>query len=169
MLDKKTFWKNALNWGCLLGVVLFLISLAWALLGLKSGFANTVLTVAVIAAVIFVSGRQNAALADKAGYPYARAFGFVLATMLFAGVLVGIGSWFLQHIIAPEYYEAQLAAGLAAAGPQAEEAAGMMAGVMKNPIVMLFSGVLSMVFMGGLTGLVVCAFVTRKPDMFAAE
>lgn len=169
MLDKKTFWKNALNWGSLLGVVLFVISLAWALLGLKSGFSDTVLTVAVVASVIFVSGRQNAALADRAGYPYVRAFGFVLATMLFAGVVCGIGGWFLQNIIAPEYYETQRAAALAAAGAQAEQAAGMMAGFMKNPLVMLFSGVFGTVFMGGLIGLVVCAFVTRKPDIFAAE
>lgn len=168
-MDKKSFWMNALNWGCLAGVALFVLRLVMVLLKFESPVVDTVLTVAILAGVIYVSGRANAAAAGGYGYSYARAIGFVFATMLFAGLVVGIGNWFLQNIIAPEYFDVQMAEALAKAGPQAEEAAGMMGGIMKSPIVVILGGVIGTMFIGGLIGLVVCAFVTRKPDVFAAE
>ncbi len=164
MLSKKVFWTRAFEWGALGGVVLFLISLLTVLAGWQAGFAATLITVLIYAALIYVTGRQNAVIAGRDGYPYARAFGFALAMMLFVGLVSGIGAWFLQNVIAPEYFAAQVAEAMAMAG--GGEMSSMMAGMMGNPFVVILSSVLSALFIGGLVGLVVCAFVTRKPDVF---
>ncbi len=94
-MSKKQFWQNASNWGMICGGGLFVISIiAWVFKFSPSG-ANwpEFLRFALVFAIIWLSGRRNAALAGPAGYPYGRAVGFIFATMMFAGIVAGVGEF----------------------------------------------------------------------------
>ncbi len=168
-MDRKTFWRSAFNWGCTGGAVLFVVALAEWGIGLSGG-VGTLLTAIILGVLIFVTGRRNAAMSSpQQGYPYGRAIGFVLAMMLFVGLVYGIGQYFLMNVIAPEYYDSQLAAYMSHMPAAYQEMLPTMLSMMKSPMLLIFSGIFAMEFWGLFVGLIVCAFVTRRPDIFASQ
>ncbi|MDR0907002.1 MAG: DUF4199 domain-containing protein [Rikenellaceae bacterium] len=177
-MTKKQFWQAASNWGFMGGAALFVMNLvAWAL-RLEDGnsWAYELLQFLVICPLIIVTGRRNARLAGAEGYSYGRAVGFVFAMMMFAGIVYGVGRFLLMNFIAPEYYDAlnaksfEAALAMYANLPQYDtilEQTNSMLRLLTNPVVLIFQGVFELVIKGGFLGLVLCAFFTRKPDIFA--
>lgn len=182
-MTKKHFWQTSSNWGFLTGIFLFAMNLVSWMLKLEANghdWAHELLLFLVICPVIIISARRNAAAAGPEGYSYGRAVGFVFATMMFAGIIYGVGLFLMFNFIAVDYYIPMLEkssndfiSGMAAANPaltdQAIEIWDLMIRIVKNPFVLIFIGMLYITAKGGILGLVLCAFLYRKPDIFAQQ
>ncbi len=176
-MTRKQFWQGASNWGFLGGAALFGVNLiGWALkLETNLPWVYELLTAAVLLPLIVVTGRRNAAASGAAGWPFGRAWGFVVAMMMFAGVVYGVGRFLLTNFIAPEYYgvmnETLVAEAMKLYGPSMQammaDVSPMMGAMMRNPFYLIFQAVVELIFKGGFLGLVLCPIFTRKPDIFA--
>jgi hypothetical protein len=178
-MTTKEFWRSASNRGFIGGAALFAANLiGW---GLKLEAGNSwlyeLLIFCVLCPLIIVTGRRNARAAGAAGYSYGQAIGYVLAVMLFAGVVYGVGRYLMTNFIAEAYYTelylGQVDAALAVyqSNPMYDSMLDMrdiMVAMNRNPFFLIFSSVIELLFKGGFLGLVACAFVVRKPDIFAA-
>ncbi len=181
-MTKGQFWQSASNWGFLGGAAFFAVNLIGWGLRLESSASSSwiyelMLFVAGMALIIY-TGRRNARASASAGYTYGQAVGFVFAMMMFAGVVYGVGRFLLVNFIAREYYDALNAAQLDSMltiyqnTPQYDavlDMSGRMVRWFSNPFFLIFGSVVNFVIKGGFLGLVLCAFVTRKPDFFAAH
>lgn len=176
-MTKKQFWQSASNWGMICGVALFVVSLiSWAL-KLEMNKMNWIVELmhfVVICPAILYTGYRNARLTGPEGYPYGRAVGYMFAMLMFAGIVYGMGRFLLVNFIAREYYDAINASAMeamlaAAQGSPVAEQIRSMGRWMTNPIILIIGGVIEMVVKGGVLGLVLAAFFTKKPDIFAAN
>ena len=178
-MTTKQFWQSASNRGFLCGAALFAINVVgWALkLEATGSWYYELLLFIVICPFILYTGRRNAALAGPEGYPYSRAVGYVFATMLFAGIVYGVGRYLMVNFIARDYYDALNATALEAAikmyqgTPLESQMAVMrdqMLGMLSNPFMIIFQSVFGLVCKGGFLGLILGAFIYKKPDIFAS-
>ena len=176
-MTNKQFWQSASNWGFLGGAALFAANLiGWGLKLEATGSAlYELLLFVVLCPLIIVTGRRNAAAAGGTGYPYSRAIGYVFAMMMFAGVVYGVGRFLMVNFIAAEYYAEinsraiDTALTVYRSTPMYDQVLAMRdtaLGWFRNPFYLIFASVVEMVFKGGFLGLVLCAFVVRKPDIF---
>ena len=176
-MSKKQFWQSASTWGLICGVALFVVSLiSWACKfeAKQMGWPIELMHFAVICPLILYTGFRNARLCGAQGYSYGRAVGYLFAMLMFAGIVYGVGRFLMVNFIAREYYDvinAKAIETIAAAyqGTPMAEQVHTMARWMTNPIWLIVIGVLEMVVKGGVLGLVLAAFVTRKPDFFAGS
>jgi hypothetical protein len=174
----QLFWQQALMGGLILGIVLFVWDLIgyWLDLpgGASAGIASLVQFALLIAGIIYFTQKLREQRGPAAGLSYGQAFGFVLALMLCSGVVYGAGLYFLQAVIAPDYYrqitlaalESSSYAPLMRANPDMER---MMFAMLTSPVFYLFAGVVTLMIYGGLIGLVACAVLRRPADPFADE
>lgn len=175
-MTKKEFWKSASNWGLICGAALFIVNLiSWACKfeAKEMGWPVELMHFAVICPLILYTGFRNARLCGPQGYPYGRAVGYIFAVLMFAGIVYGVGRFMMVNFIARDYYDAINAKTVEtmAAAYQGTPMAEQMASVgrwLTNPIVLIIAGIFEMVIKGGVLGLVLAAFVTKKPDPFAA-
>lgn len=174
----QLFWQQALTGGLILGIALFVWDLAgyWLDLPVSNPGVASFVQFVLLAGGIFWFGRKlREQRGPVAGFSYGQAFGFVMALMLCAGVIYGAGQYFLQVVIAPEYYEEVFEASLLGSSLDEnliEQMINMREGIstiMRNPLVYLFSGIFTMVIYGGLVGLILCAFLKRPADPFAGD
>ncbi len=180
-MTKKQFWQNASNWGMICGGGLFAISIVAWVLKLDSGSSISwlpeFLRFVLVFALIYYTGRRNAALTGAEGYPYGRAVGFIFAMMMFAGIVAGVGEFLMANFIAREYYDALISAQFETLLQAYQNSSAMqdqlLAGRdmamrwMANPLVLIFGSVFNWVVKGGFLGLILAAFVYKKPDIFA--
>jgi cytochrome c oxidase assembly factor CtaG len=174
-MTKKDFWRSASNWGMIVGAALFVVSLiSWGLKfeANKMGWPVELMHFAVICPAILYTGFRNAQLSGPEGYPYGRAVGYIFAMLMFAGIVYGVGRFLMVNFIARDYYDAINAEAVQALA-QAYQGSPMydqMISISRwitNPIVLIVAGVIEMVCKGGVLGLVLAAFFTKKPDLFA--
>ncbi|MDR2882679.1 MAG: DUF4199 domain-containing protein [Alistipes sp.] len=179
-MTKKQFWRNASNQGMICGCGLLAVSVVAWVFGFAPGSSwnwPELLRFALIAAVIWMSGRRSAALVGPEGWPYGRAVGFIFATMMFAGIVAGVGEFLMTNFIARDYYDALNAGQIDTAlamyrgtpfEGRMEEMRGTMESMLSNPFMLIFGSVVNYVIKGGFLGLILGAFLYRKPDFFAA-
>ncbi len=177
-MTNKQFWQTSSNFGFLLGAALFAMNIiGWALkFEANHSWMYEFLMFIVICPMIIYTGKRNARNAGPEGYGYGRAVGFVFAMMIFAGIVYGVGRFLMINFIAPEYYAALNEKAIDSifliyrSMPQFDNMLEMrdtMLGWLRNPFYLIFEGVLGLVIKGGFLGLVLCAFVYKKPDIFA--
>ena len=161
------------------GAVLFVISLISWTMNFTNGDFNwpELLRFALIFALVFYTGRRNAAIAGPEGYSYGRAMGFVFAMMMFAGIVAGVGEFLMANFIARDYYDVINAAQIEVImkvyqgtplESRALEMGDQMVRMLTNPFWLIFGSIINFVIKGGFLALILCAFVTKKPDIFAA-
>ena len=178
-MTNKQFWQRASNWGLICGGALFVMNIiGWALkLETTSIWLYELLLFIVICPAIVYTGRKNVQIAGPEGYSYGRAVGFVFAMMLFAGIVYGVGRFLMVNFIARDYYGALNAQAMDTAfavyrnTPMYDQMLGMrdmMVGMMANPFILIINGIWGLVFKGGFLGLILCAFLKKNPDVFAA-
>lgn len=172
MQTVNTFWRDAARSGIIIGVIVI------AVLFLKGWFSPAgsvgvmILSIIELVAIIYCLykfGRQRAALYDPAqGYSYGQNMGFVMALMLLAGFIYGLGYYFIVNFIAPGMADMMAEASVATAykmyGNMADQMVGMIGKMLRNPFFWAFYGMLAMTVYGGIVGLFVSPFVTRKPE-----
>lgn len=178
-MTNKQFWQSASNRGLICGAALFVMNLIGWGLKLEEGgtWLYELLLFIVICPLIIFTARKNAKLSGAEGYPYGRAVGFVFAMMLFAGIVYGVGRYLMINFIAIEYYEALNSKSLDTAlqmyynTPMYDQILAMREtalGWLRNPLYLIFSEVFNLAIKGGFLGLILCAFLYTKPDLFAA-
>ena len=168
----KVFWTEALTGGLVIGVLLFVWDLIgyWLNMPLNgSGIASFVRFVILAGGIVVFCRRIRAFRGPELGLSYGTAFGFILAMMLFTGIVAGIGQFFLQVVIAPDYFDEVYEMTLLNAAIPENLVEQMLAlrPMMKNPVVMILSGIFNYVIYGGLIGLIAAAFLKRPADPFA--
>lgn len=179
-MTNKQFWQSASNRGLIGGAALFAMNLlGWVLkLETTGSWLYELLLFMVICPLIIYTARRNARLSGSEGYGYGRAVGYVFAMMLFAGIVYGVGRFLVVNFIAREYYDALNAKSIDTAlaiyqnTPMYDQILDMrdrMVRWLSNPFFLIFSGIWEMVTKGGFLGLILCAFLYRKPDIFAAK
>lgn len=164
---KKITWKEAATGGLILGLAFIVVMIIGYIgeLDLTQAWITGALNFAALIAVIFIYAKKMSYIHGDNGFSYAQSMGFILRMMLFAGIIAGVGQFIIQNYVDPEYYRDIFEAALLNQGlPEnlTEEVRNSM-WVLKNPILMIFSGMINMIIYGGLVGVVISAFVKKLP------
>ena len=168
---KKIFWSEASLGGLILGLLLFgflYLSYRWEWSIHHPTLASVTETL-LIAVVSYIMARRMGRLRGAEGFTYGQSMGFILAMMVFTGIIYGLGSYLMQVVIDPEYYRNLYEATLynTLDETQAEQALKMrqqMNRFIQNPGVMVLSGIFSMLIYGGIVGLIVSIFTKRQHE-----
>ncbi len=164
---KKLAWREAATGGLNLGLTLIAIMVISYYLGHKNASLSWVSGLLNFVALVFFSfyyARRVSCYYLATGFSYPQSLAFILKMMLFTGVLAGIGQFVLLNYLDPDYYTQMIETMLRESKVKEEDISlAMEAGAMRNPIVMVLSGVIGMMLYGGMIGLVVSVFVKRPP------
>lgn len=168
---KQIAWKEAATGGLYLGLIFIVTQfLGYALRSSQSSaWLPGLLNFAALLTIPYIYAHRMAVARGAAGFTYGQSMGFILRMMLFAGILSGIGQFVLQNYIDPRFYLEQFELALQKQGFSETFTEQVMSNmwILKNPIMMIFSGMLGMLIYGGVIGLFVSAFVRRPADPFA--
>ncbi len=152
---KSEFWPAAARGGVIVGAVATAVATANAFFPRVGGVLSFV-ELFTVAYCIYVFGRR------RGEQTYGQSMKFVLATMLLAGLVYGVGLYFLVNHWAVDFFTQHF-------GKMWDEMGSLMAvdreamyAMVANPLLWLFSGVLAEVIYGGLVGLFVSAFIRKR-------
>lgn len=130
-------------------------------LGILFGILNFV----AIIVVGYIWGRRMAESKGEEGFPFGKAFSFLLVIMLFAGFISGLGNYILQGVIDPAYYRELIENSLNKSGLGGNFEA--VALYFNNPLIIILNGILTLICQGGLVSLVIAALVKKAPNPFS--
>lgn len=178
MTERKAgFWTEAMKAGSVIGIVAVAFALlAYAVQGAATSFWTTLtawLDFAVFVGLIYAFSRRMCRMADpQAGFSYGRSVGFVFASMIFAGIILGVYTTVMNNFVAPELVTEQLDRVMAAyqdmlPADQFDGFYSMTRRMMFNPIMLVLSSVFGLCIKGGLVGLMTSIFTRREADPFA--
>lgn len=175
--SRKNFWFEALKGGTLVGIVTVAFSLVLQFVGEKTtlvsiiNFASTVVTILLVFGLMRKFATQHSA---AEGFTYGRGVGFVVAMMLFVGVISGVYSAIMANFFIREEVLASVDMVMAdmqdlLPAEEFESTYQMMRASVVNPLLLTVSSVLSNAFFGLLMGLCLSLLTRRQPDIFAPE
>lgn len=174
----KMFWRDALLSGTKIGIVSVVCSIIIMLVG--NGALGGVLPFmerVIFFVLIFVFVRKHSwKYSPEEGFPFGRAFGFVLAMLLFVGIIQGVYNAILaNYFMAPEL-TAEIDAVMVALQEQTpnlytpemlEQSKDMITTLTFNPFAATLSTLLGVEISGIFIGLLVAVFTYRRADLFA--
>ena len=166
MMTKKQYWYEALVGGTIVGVVAVAFSILLKLMG------GTTAVFVNITLLFGLTRRFSAKHTPEEGFSFGRGLGFVVAMMIFAGVISGIySSVMANYFIKEEVLHSvdEVMAQLQDVYP-AEQFDSLYTAMQKaviNPVYLTLSSVISNCFTGALVGLFVGFLTRRRPDIFA--
>ncbi len=167
MENKPNVWKNALNWGLIVGIVLIIYSILMYFLDLSlEKWVSWVSYVLLIGGIIY-STIQYRDTVLGGSITYTQALGFGVIVSLYASVLSGIYSYVFFTFIDPDFIEKivemtqqqMLDQGLTE--DQVEQAMEMQKGFMK-PWVMVLISIPALTFMGFIFSLITSIFLKKE-------
>lgn len=177
MEERKQFWMEALKGGTIIGLVVVALSLVVQVAPEQTtlvtvvNFASTVITILLALGYLRRFARSHS---RAEGFSYGRGVGFIVAMMLFAGVISGVYSSVMANFFIKE--ELLEAVDITMAQMQDmvpienfESTYDMMRASVTNPFFVTLSSVISNAFLGLLYGLVLSLSTRRQPDIFAPE
>ncbi len=139
------------------GVIIAALSVAVSCLKVLFEPGHIVFSLAELAAIVFCLykfGGRQAMLSDSVhGYSFGQNMGFILAVMLFSGFVYGVCEFLQPHFIVSTMAD-KVAGDATANDPEAAITA----------LARLLFGILRQVLYGGIVGLFVTPFVTRRPE-----
>jgi hypothetical protein len=178
-ITRKIFWREALKGGTIIGLVSIAFALLkYALTPVEAQFWIKLIVwvdFLVFIALIYAFTRKISRSADRAqGFSYNRCVGFVVAMMLFHGFLFGVYLAIFNNFIDPESVKTAIDAAAVGMqdilqGEQFDAYYSTMKWAMFNPLMLVFSHILSAVIGGLIVGLFVSAITKRNPDIFAVN
>lgn len=168
---KKTFWSDAARYGGILGLVVAAAALISAYTT-PGKFIIPVVELAAFAWLMYRFLRARGAKFGTAGFSYGQCISFVLAMMLFTGIISGATNFIINTYLRPDLMEEALELAMQMNPqlynvPGMEDSMALMGTLMKNPLFQLFGGIFGMIFYGGIIGLIVSAFAKRERGIFA--
>ncbi|MBR2050040.1 MAG: DUF4199 domain-containing protein [Rikenellaceae bacterium] len=169
--------NNYLLRASIAGAVIGAVSVALDLLQVCCPFAGIgFIGFAAMVGLIWYYARGYAQSCGSAGCSYGQVLGFIVVSMVFAGVLYGAVKAVAVNTFAEEEFRILLDKSMDMikqmgiySKAQIKQMNGMMDTIQFNPIFIVISSVFSMVFNGVLYGLVIAAFTRREADPFAEE
>ena len=170
-MDNAKYKKIRLREAAMGGLILGLWLSGVSLLSYVADFAGrniialpNLLNIVGWVTLIFIFTKRVASAYGDRGFSYGQSMGFIIIMMLFAGFIHGTGQWLL-YMHDPDYYISIIEVALGEAGIPDSQTEEMLkvTQIMYNPVVMIFSGIMSMLIYGGLTGLLISAFTKRQP------
>ena len=176
-ITRKDFWMEALKGGTLVGLVTVAFSLLTQSAGEQEklvtilGYASTVVSILLVAGYL----RRFARMHSRAeGFSYGRGVGFVVAMMLFVGVLSGVYSAVMANFFITEELLASVDAIMAQMqdmipADRFEQTYDLMRASVTNPLLLTISSVISNAFYGVVLGLLLAIPNRRQADIFAPE
>ena len=167
MENKPNVWKNALNWGLIVGIVLIIYSILMYFLDLSlEKWVSWVSYILLIGGIVYstIQYRDNVL---GGSITYVQALGFGVLISLFAAVLSGIYSYVFFTFIDPDFIDKivemtqqqMLDQGLSE--DQVEQAMEMQKGFMK-PWVMVLISIPALTFMGFIFSLITSIFLKKE-------
>lgn len=175
--SRQQFWIEALKGGTIIGLVTVAFSLLVQFSGDNEKWISALNFISTVVTILLTAGylRRFARLHTKAeGFSYGRGVGFVVAMMIFVGVLSGIYSAVMANfVIKAEVLEsvdlvmAQMQDVISA--DQFESTYNMMRASVTNPMILTLSSVLGNVIYGLFMGLVLSIITRRQADIFAED
>ena len=126
--------------------------------------------------LIWYYARKYSLSCGAAGCSYGQVLGFIVVSMVFAGLLYGALKAVAVNTFIEEEYKALLGQSMdmikemgVYSKSQIKQMNGMMDAVQFNPIFVLISSIFSMLFGGVFYGLIIAAINRREADPFAEE
>ena len=106
---KNTFWNDAALYGLILGVALSLVYGISALIEptptAQSQYYTSVITYITMASLLSIFSKIRREKHQNTGYSFSKCLSFILAIMLFTGIIVGTFTYIQIQYISPEYYK----------------------------------------------------------------
>lgn len=172
---KRNFWTEALKGGTVIGLVSVAFSLPMKVGGDSTVLINILSIASTVVTILLLFGytrRFAAQHSASEGFSLSRAVGFVVAMMIFVGILSGIYSAIMANFFIKEELlrtvdevMAQMQDVLPA--ESFDSSYKLMRASVTNPLFLTLSSVVSNCFLGVLVGICVGALVRRRPDIFA--
>jgi len=174
MNEKNTLSKSAMYFGAILGIALVFFMFITYILDVTAAKAIGYLQYAIIVAGLFISQKKYRDDNLKGYISYGKALGFGTLTVFFASLIVGFFTYLLYSIIDPGLMEKILTASEDAMferGLSDDEIDMAMQITRKftNPLVLTFSTVFGITFIGFLFSLITSIFVKKKNDSFESN
>ncbi len=174
---KQSIWKDAAQNGLVLGLALTFIVVITIIteLDIKMPYAGSVVQHVVMIVLLMNFCKKRGAKYGAAGFSYGQNMNFILATMLFTGIINGVSTFILQQYIAPEYYQKVIELTLEQSAQQADltqsqdELMSITMAMMKNPVIVVISGIFGMIINGGFLGIFTSIFTRRLPEPMEQE
>ncbi|MBQ3246949.1 MAG: DUF4199 domain-containing protein [Alistipes sp.] len=186
---EKAFWNDVASKGAILGV-LMLASNIFEHAMLLNGTMARMSIVGVEVLVVFVlyiyliyrfAKSHSLRYIPEEGFPYGKAFGYIVAISLFASVIVGLGSYVFTHFIIgyKEYVDGiiNMYTNILSSTPMPAQVAGIyeqtLEQIQAQPEPSIFATISSAIWnyllLGGFVGLIIAAVVKREPNIFGNE
>lgn len=171
---RKILWREAATGGLYLGIALVLVMVIGytGKFDIEYSWVTGGLNFAALVGFIYVYTKKVSIYYLTTGFSYPQSMGFIIKMMLFTGIIAGLGQFVLQNVVDPQYYNEIVETALYNSGlndEQIEQAVSETSSMLKSPIIMIFSGALSMLVYGGLIGLVVSIFLRKAANPFAGQ
>lgn len=189
-METKFSWNQVARQGAVLGVILAASSIfEWeAALSGKLGWMGLIFLewIAVVVLHYYLLNRYTkqygAAFSVEEGFPFWRAYGYLLNVSLFAGVVVGaVQALYLHAIVGYSNYMARYVEMMKGLIAQMSSGGQQMAAILRQTMEQMqqaeapsiistaFSGIWSVVLFGLLFGLIIAGVLARSPKMFASK
>lgn len=171
-ITKKIFWTEAMKGGTIIG----LTTVAFAILqyAVQLQWINFVQLV-VFGLLLLGFTRRIAKMADvREGFPYGRCMGFVIAMMLFVGVINGVYLSVMFNFVTPETVVEvvdSVMVGFQDVIPSDnfDSMYDSFYSIYRSPITLVIASIIAYVIQGGVFGLFTSVFAQRKPNIFAEQ
>ena len=167
-MDKNTnIWKNAMNWGLIIGIVLIIYSLLMYFIGLSlEKWVSYISYILMIAGIIYSTIQYRNNVLDGS-ISYGKALGFGTLVIMFASIITAVYSYVFYTYIDPEMItkilemaeEEMVNKGLS--DEQIEMAIEMQSKFMK-PGLMSLIAIPSITFMGFVFSLITSIFLKKE-------
>ena len=172
------FAADAAKAGLVLGLINFGFTAIPVIFNMDGAASASISMLSAVALIIgiYYFGKKRAVKKGDLGNTFGEAFGFAFVSMFYAGIISGLGEYFINVHIAPEDFEANMLASIAQLQTQfegsymaskfTEDVVAGMIDFIKNPIVFTLSGIIAMMLNGGAIGLFVSPFLRRNVNIF---
>lgn len=165
----QTAWREAATGGLYMGLTYAILSIAGYMMRAHTGVASltNALSFFSVAGFLYVYANRVGVLQGAAGFTFGQSFRFILRVSLFGGIIAGVGMFALYNWIDPEGTVDQLdltGKMLVQNGWDEKTVEEGLTGtrvLMKNPLMVIFGGIMQMTFFGGMLGLIISWFVRR--------
>lgn len=188
-MENRNFWNDVAKYGAVLGGVLALSMLFESYLSLSGRAGLMMLMVVEWLLVVVVhylllhryTRRYRESFPVEEGFPFGRAYGYIMLLSLFAGAIVGVVQVvYLHMIVGYEAYTAQLMASMqsylstmganASMEPMLAEAFGQMQTAATPSVLQTaWGGIFNSLFFGAVFGLIIAGVLSRQPQLFDKE
>ncbi|MDY3979561.1 MAG: DUF4199 domain-containing protein [Tidjanibacter sp.] len=179
-MDKKSFWYEALKAGTIIGLVLVGFGLLTQPLDAETqkvwitilNVAGWTLTIVLLYGFTRKVAATSITLAPNQGFSFSRGVGFIVASMLFAGVIMGVYSTIMSNFFIKEQVLATVDDLMVLYQDMLpdqtfDQAYAMARRSVLNPFYITVSSVITNCFVGLLIALPVASLTRREANLFS--